>query len=251
MRIFTRASVLAVMLTVSMMALCGGAANAAVLDLTSATVDAKSVGWGLGPYLAFDDNLTTRSSTNPHVLPPFGSPSSTNEWIWVDLGADVKLNTVEVDWQISAGVDYTIRTLTDAQAAALGLTPDHAAAGAGNWTTIATAVDLSNGLPPGPRGSHPWTPGAGDLWDFSTGWVIIPGGTPPGTATVHQTGPVARYLMIHTTEASDPAWGNASIWEINVTASEPPGDIPEPATMAMLGLAFAGLGGYIRKRRRG
>ena len=27
------------------------------------------------------------------------------------------------------------------------------------------------------------------------------------------------------------------------------GDIPEPATMAMLGLAVAGLGGYIRRRR--
>ena len=30
----------------------------------------------------------------------------------------------------------------------------------------------------------------------------------------------------------------------------PEGDVPEPATMALLGLAACGLGGYVRRRRK-
>jgi hypothetical protein len=33
-------------------------------------------------------------------------------------------------------------------------------------------------------------------------------------------------------------------------AAAPEGDVPEPATMAMLGLAVCGLGGYVRRRKR-
>ena len=48
-------------------------------------------------------------------------------------------------------------------------------------------------------------------------------------------------------------WGHIGVDNIiySARAPQPHGDIPEPATMAMLGLAVAGLGGYIRKRRAG
>ena len=37
----------------------------------------------------------------------------------------------------------------------------------------------------------------------------------------------------------------------NLSVSVQPSEvIPEPCTMAMLGLAFAGLGGYVRRRRK-
>ena len=48
--------------------------------------------------------------------------------------------------------------------------------------------------------------------------------------------------------------GGSSVAGLNAlhieVAVSPEGDIPEPATMALLGLAFAGLGGYVRGRRR-
>ena len=48
--------------------------------------------------------------------------------------------------------------------------------------------------------------------------------------------------------------GGSSVAGLNAlhieVAISPDGDIPEPATMALLGLAFAGLGGYVRGRRR-
>ncbi len=42
----------------------------------------------------------------------------------------------------------------------------------------------------------------------------------------------------------------AGIDNISLTASAEDGEIPEPATMALLGLAACGLGGYVRRRRK-
>jgi hypothetical protein len=48
--------------------------------------------------------------------------------------------------------------------------------------------------------------------------------------------------------------GSDNIWWLGYSVQEvrggPDGDIPEPATMALLGLAVCGLGGYVRRRRK-
>jgi hypothetical protein len=122
------------------------------------------------------------------------------------------LLSVWVDFQISAAVDYTIRLLTEAEGTALGLTTDGSAAGGvGNWTTIATATDLPNGLTNPTRG----VAGIADVWNFTAGTATIPDNT-TGTATVNVLNPVGRYLLIDATEVSDAGWGNVSIWEVAV-----------------------------------
>ena len=43
---------------------------------------------------------------------------------------------------------------------------------------------------------------------------------------------------------------DAVVLDVTLPAGGPEGDIPEPATMALLGLAVCGLGGYVRRRRK-
>jgi hypothetical protein len=188
-------------------------------DPTSAAVDASSEGWfpNFPPDYVIDGNLDTRWTSEAHRLPPDPAASNTHEWIWINLGADRRLNSVTIDFQVSAAVDYTIRLLTEAQAVSLDLTDDGTAGGGvENWTTIATAVDLPNGLTSPTRGLA----GTADVWDFTAGTTMIPDNT-TGTATVNVLEPIGRYLLIDATKVSDSYWGNLSIWEVAVDSSLP------------------------------
>ena len=182
------------------------------LNLTSAAEDVSSTGWSLSDHHAFDDKPRTRWSSAGGSLPPFSRPSSSHQWIWVDCGADVPLRSVWVDFQDCAAVDYTVRLLTEAEGAALGLTENgKAGGGPDKWKIIATGKDLPNGLTSPKRK----LPGVADKWDFVNCTAVIPDNT-TGTAKVNVANPVGRYIMVDATKASDAAYGNVSIWKIAV-----------------------------------
>jgi len=189
----------------------GTTKSAFLLNLTKAAADVSSTGWNLRDRHAFDRNARRRWSSAPG-LPPVSRPARSHDWIWVDLGADVPLHSVWIDYQDAAAVDYTVRLLTAAKGAALGLTKNgRAGGGVQKWKIIATG----KGLPNGGKSPHRKLPGVPDKWDFVTGTAMIPDNT-TGRATVNVTNPVGRYLMVDATKASDRGFGNVSIWEITV-----------------------------------
>ena len=189
----------------------GTTKSAFLLDLSKAAKDASSVGWSLGVDHAFDGNKGSRWSS-ASGLPPIARPTREHDWIWIDLGADVPIRTVWVDFQDSAAVDYTIRLLTAREAAAMGLTTNgRAGGGVDKWTTVATATGLPNGTTSPKRKVQ----GISDKWDFVTGSAVIPD-KKGGKTSINVLNPVGRYLLVDTTRASCPAFGNVSIWEVTV-----------------------------------
>ena len=195
---------------------------ASFLDLTSATHDVSSTGWNLSGQQTFDDKPRTRWSSAAGVLPPFGRPSSSHQWIWVDCGADVTLRSVWVDFQNSAAVDYTVRLLTEAQAMAMGLKKNgKAGGGPEKWKTIATG----KGLPGGVKSPNRKFYGVADKWDFVNRTAVIPDNA-KGTAKIHVSNPVGRYVMVDVTRSSDTAYGNVSIWDVTVEAEAGATEVP-------------------------
>ncbi len=189
----------------------GTTKSAFLVDLRKAKKDASSVGWNLGVDQAFDGNNGSRWSS-ASGLPPIAQPARSHDWIWVDLGADVPIRTVWVDFQDSAAVDYTIRLVSARKAAAMGLKANgRAGGGVDKWMTVATATGLPNGTTSPKRKLR----GISDKWDFVTGNAVIPDKS-SGRTKVNVLNPVGRYLLIDTTRASCPAFGNVSIWEVTV-----------------------------------
>ena len=145
----------------------------------------------------------------------------------VDLGSDLTLGSLLIDWETANATDYTVRTRTAAQ----GIDPDPLA-----WTVAATITGHA-GLPGGQRGT--------DTIDFAAGTVdLTPAG---GTGNVDVNNPTGRYLMIYTTDYSTTCCGGASIWEVTVDAGNP---VPEPTSIVLAAIGLVGLGLFGSRRRK-
>jgi hypothetical protein len=175
-----------------------GEAEAGILDLSEAEVVESSIHGGNPVFLganAFDNDPGTRWA---------GEFPNTEQWVHVDLGEDVALEKITIDWETANATDFQILMRTAAQG------PDDDPA---SWTPVATVTGAA-GLP-----------GGGALGDdhefnFLTNEVVDLIELGIEEATIDVTNPVGRYLMIATTDYSTTCCGGPSIWEVVVEAGE-------------------------------
>ena len=90
-------------------------ACASLLNLSAAPTNADQI-WGdlvdvYGPQMAFDGSLATQWVTN--------GQGGVRDWIEVDLGSDMQLNSVEIDWSPKSVGTTTVLLRTAAQGLSL------------------------------------------------------------------------------------------------------------------------------------
>jgi hypothetical protein len=175
------------------------------LDLSSAPVEASSE-WYDGNYPASHVFDGLRFSTSPSGMDRWASlGTGVPQWLYVDLGQDMNIRHVLVDWEYAAGRDVTLRVRSDAQGPSA--VPEEYL----EVASVASYAQDGNGID-----------GADVVFDCVHGSVLMPGNTDPAaTATMLPGGAQGRYLMIYAVP-SNPPYYHVSIWEMQVDAEPLP-----------------------------
>ncbi len=168
-----------------------------VLSLSRATVRANSdwpnISENLLPANAFDGDSNTGWAS-----------ADTPNWICVDLGSDMRISKVKIDWENSYSHDYTLGILPSEQGDS-DVPSQYAQVASVLGRKIGLEADQ---LSPGNRAN--WD----DIFNFETGTVDFDRGNARSASACSDA--VGRYLMLHSTATKN---GIACVWEIQVEAS--------------------------------
>ena len=168
-----------------------------VLNLTSApAVSSSDFNETFTPDKAFDG---LRLSTGPNSSRWASLNDALPQWIYVDLGEDMTLKQVLLDWEAAYGIDYTLRGRTAEQ----GPSTDPF-----EWTELAAVsgyAQAGHGLD-----------GADVVFDFEADTVVFQSATTEAFTTIVNTEPTVRYLMV---DGQTSVLQLFSIWELHVNAS--------------------------------
>jgi len=169
------------------------------LNLSTAPVQASSIfSPDYVPAGAFDG---LRLSTGPNNARWASAPSGAPHWMYVDLGQEMQIRRVTVDWDPACGRDHTLRVRTAAQGPSSN--PD-------DWRTVASVVGYAQ--------AGQGVDGPDLLYDFIWPQIVAPGNTSPTMdSSIFESPIVGRYLMLHTT-AIAPGFAHVSVWEMQVDA---------------------------------
>jgi hypothetical protein len=172
------------------------------LDLSSAPVQASSIFNASFPAANAFDRL--KLSTGPNTARWASAPTGPPHWIYVDLGRDLAIRRVTLDFDPACPSNLILRYRTEAQGATSN--PD-------DWQAIADV----NGYAQSGQGID----GPDIFLDFLQSRVLSPGNIAPAAfSSIGTNITVGRYLMLHVT-AITPGFQHVSVWEFQVDAISP------------------------------
>lgn len=170
------------------------------LDLRTAPVQASSIFNADYPARNAFDGL--KLSTGPNTARWASAPSGAPHWIYVDLGRDMALRRVTLDFDPACARDFLLRYRTAADGPTTN--PD-------DWQAIGGATGYSQGITQGIDGPDVF-------FDFLESRLQMPGNVASGAVGSIGTNIfVGRYLMLHIT-ATEAGFGHVSVWEMQVDA---------------------------------
>jgi hypothetical protein len=170
------------------------------LNLSSAPAQASSLFNATFPAVGAFDGL--RLGNGQNTARWASATTGLPHWLYVDLGGELSVRRVALDWDPACGSNFTVRIHPDS---ATGPSPNP-----DDWTTIATVENYAQ--------AGQGIDGIDQLFDFVTEQVFLPGNiSPTVVSSLDTTSLRARYIMVHVTGTA-PGFGHVSVWEMQIDA---------------------------------